>query len=96
MNKIQLINSKGINESFINICSGSDSVEIEFELENMDIDTKDNTINICKYLNRAFNDNKIYVNEWVLVSHYPSAVLIKGQDNSGNIKYIKIMKGGNE
>ena len=94
MNKVQLISGKGISESFNNMCSDSDSVEIEFELENMSIDTKDSVIEITKYLNRLDDDKKIYYKEWVLVSHYDSAVLLKGIDGLANIKYMKIVKVG--
>lgn len=94
MNKVQLINGKGIIESFSNMCGDDNSVEIEFELENMLINTKDNIINITKYLNRLYNDKKIYYKEWVLLSHYDNAVLLKGVDGFDNIKYIKIMKVG--
>lgn len=94
MNKIKLISGKGIEESFTNICASDNSVEIEFELENMPMNNKNEIISICTYLNRIANDGKLFYNEWVLISHYPEAILVKGHDKSGNSKYIKIIKRG--
>jgi len=93
MNKVELISGNGINECFSNMCL-SDSVEIEFELENRGIASKVDIQDMCKYLNRLYNDKKIYFKEWVLVSHYSTGVLLKGVDGLGNSKYIKITKGG--
>lgn len=92
MNKVELINGSGISECFSNICL-SDSVEIEFELENRGIESKADIQDMCKYLNRLYNEKKIYVKEWVLVSHYSTGVLLKGTEGQ-NVKYIKITKGG--
>ena len=92
MNKIRLISDKGIEESFSNI-SNTHSVEIEFDLKNMDVA---DTQTIRKYLNQAYNDNKIWYRDWEIISSYTSGVLLKGVDSFKNGKYIEIMKVGDQ
>ena len=90
MNKIRLINNKGIVEGFSSI-SNDYSVEIEFELKNMGVS---DVQSIRKFLNRMYNDKKIWFKDWEIVSNYRTGVLLKGVDNSGNGVYIEIMKVG--
>lgn len=97
MNKIELISgTKNISECFSNMCVKDNNVEIQFELENMSIDTKESVLEICKYLNRLSNSGDLFYKEWVLVSNYPNAILLKAQDSNNNIKYLKIIKGGDK
>lgn len=90
MNKIRLVSSKSIVESMGNI-SNDYSVEIEFELKNMNVS---DTQTIRKFLNQAYNDKKIWFRDWEIISSYDTGVLLKGVDSCGNYKYLEIMREG--
>ena len=91
MNRITLKTSKGIALSLDTI-AGDFATEVEFNLSNMEIGTKENVFKICKYLNNLAHENKLSTSEWLCVSTYPSALLVMSTDVQGNKKYLEITR----
>jgi hypothetical protein len=96
MNKVNVYNNKGIQVSMSTIVSGNNVVPIEFDLKNMQIDTKENIIKLCKYLNTNYHDKNMWHGEWVCVKKYPNSILLKSDKDvvSDNMYYIEIIKEG--
>ena len=93
MNKVNVYNSKGICVDIGSIVNSNNVVPIEFDLKNMQIDTKENVMKVCKYLNRNYHDKNMWRGEWVCIKTYPNSVLLQSEKGTDDdIYYIEIIK----
>lgn len=95
MNKINIYNQNGNIMEPSKVIKEGYVVPMLFELKNMRIDTKEDILKLCKYLNRAYHDRELNSGEWVCSKQYATSVLLVSEKDilSGKTYYIEISKG---